>query len=139
MHQVARYIGGDGMRSQRELTVDGTLAIGQSRVKPSRSATVARIVPQWDAMRRELIVGGQVVKRFRVPARNQEAVLVAFEEEGWPHRVYDPLSPDGDTDTKQRLRETIKALNGHRLARIIRFRGDGTGEGVCWELADGWC
>ncbi len=97
-----------------------------------------KILPHWNALRRELIVGGQVVKRFRVPAPNQEAVLTAFEEEGWPQRVYDPLSPNGDTDTKNRLHETIKALNGHRLARIIRFRGDGTGEGVCWELTDGW-
>ena len=88
-------------------------------------------------MRRELIVGGQVVKRFRQPASNQEAVLAAFEEEGWPHRVYDPLPLKEDLDAKQRLHETIKSLNGHRRARIMRFFGDGTGEGVCWELAEG--
>ena len=79
-----------------------------------------------------------MVKCFRVPAPNQEMVLTAFEEEGWPYRVYDPLPPEEGKDAKQRLHETIKALNGHRLARIIRFHGDGTGEGVFWELVHDW-
>ena len=29
---------------------------------------------------------------------------------------------------------TIKWLNRHQEHRLIRFLGDGTGEGVCWEL-----
>jgi hypothetical protein len=102
------------------------------------SSQGSHLRPHWNAMRRELLVGGQVVKRFRVPAPNQEAVLAAFEEEGWPHRVYDPLPPEDEKDAKRRLHETIKRLNRHRLARIIRFHGDGTGEGVLWELVLDW-
>jgi hypothetical protein len=94
--------------------------------------------PHWDGLRRELKVDGQIVKRFRLPAANQEAVLVAFEEEGWPSGILDPLPPQDEQDCKQRLHDTIKALNHSRLARVIRFRGDGTGEGVLWEWSRDW-
>jgi hypothetical protein len=97
-----------------------------------------QLLPYWDAMRRELTVDGQIVKRFRLPARNQEAVLLAFEEEGWPSRVLDPLPPQTGRCSKRRLHETIKALNRSRLARIIRFHGDGTGQGVLWEWVRDW-
>ena len=89
-----------------------------------------KILPHWNALRRELIVGGQVVKRFRVPAPNQEAVLTAFEEEGWPQRVYDPLSPNGDTDTKNRLHQTIKAR-----ATGIAWRGSSVSAEMALERA----
>ncbi len=88
--------------------------------------------PHWDAEYRVLRLGQCVVKEYRVPCRNQEAVLAAFQEEGWPHRIDDPLSPQGDIEPKSRLHDTIKSLNGHHKERLIRFRGDGTGEGVCW-------
>jgi hypothetical protein len=41
--------------------------------------------PCWDGGRRELRLEGVVVKRFKQPAPNQEKVLAAFEEEGWPN------------------------------------------------------
>jgi hypothetical protein len=93
-------------------------------------------LPQWDAEHRALRVGEWVVKEYRVPCRNQEAVLAAFQEEGWPHRIHDPLPPHGDIEPKCRLHDTIKRLNRHHKDRLIRFRGDGTGEGVCWEYAE---
>jgi hypothetical protein len=37
--------------------------------------------PCWDGALRELRWGGRLVKRFRVPAMNQEAILAALEEE----------------------------------------------------------
>jgi hypothetical protein len=77
-------------------------------------------------------VGSRVVKEYRVPCPNQEAVLAAFEEEGWPHRIDDPLSPQGEIEPKSRLHDTIKRLNRHHKEPLIRFQGDGTGEGVCW-------
>ena len=93
-------------------------------------------MPQWDAEYRMLCVGQCVIKEYRVPSPNQEAILAAFEEEGWPHRIDDPLSPHGDTDPKTRLHDTIKRLNRHHKDRLIRFRGDGTGEGVFWEYGE---
>lgn len=92
--------------------------------------------PQWDAEYRVLRMGRSVIKIYRVPSLIQEAILAAFQEEGWPHRIHDPLPPLGDIDPKSRLHDTIKRLNRHHQERLIRFRGDGTGEGVCWEYVD---
>lgn len=98
-----------------------------------------RHFPKWDSVRRELRMGGQVVKHFRVPAPNQERVLAAFEEESWPPRIDDPLPPEPELDPKRRLHATINSLNGRQKKRRIRFVGDGTGEGICWEeVAPSW-
>ena len=93
------------------------------------------VVPIWDRGRHELYLADFLVKRFRWPAKNQETVLAAFEEERWPTEgVDDPLPPHPDNDPKQRLRDTIKCLNRYQKNRFIRFRGDGTGERVIWEF-----
>jgi hypothetical protein len=91
-------------------------------------------LPQWDQQCRVLRVGQRVVKQYRRPSPNQEMVLAAFQEEDWPHRIDDPLSPQGEQEPKCRLHDTIKWLNRHQEHRLIRFLGDGTGEGVRWEL-----
>lgn len=90
--------------------------------------------PRWNSIRRELQVGYTVVKRFRTKAANQERVLMAFEEEGWPPRIDDPLSPSPNVQAKRRLHDTIKCLNRGQQFKLIWFRGDGTGEGILWEL-----
>ncbi len=72
------------------------------------------------------------MKRFRVPAENQEAVLSAFQEEGWPSRVDDPLPPAEGVVIKERLKFTIRRLNAAQIERRMHFFGDGTGEAVCW-------
>ena len=82
------------------------------------------------------MLGGRIVKRYRVPSPNQEAILAAFQEEGWPHHIDDPLSPLPDQCPKERLHSTIKYLNASQANRLIRFRGDGTGEGIVWEPVD---
>jgi hypothetical protein len=90
-------------------------------------------VPRWDEQFRELRWQGELVKQFRLPAPNQEAILAALEEEGWPIRIDDPLPHLPDLDPQQRLHDTIKKLNLHQHRRLIRFRGDGTGKGIRWE------
>jgi hypothetical protein len=92
------------------------------------------VVPNWDSGSRTFLVGERLIKRFRVPSPNQEAVLDAFQEEGWPASIVDPLPPVGDQQPKSRLRDTIKCLNNNQVATLIRFRGDGTGQRVLWEL-----
>jgi len=91
-------------------------------------------VPTWDAERRELRIRGYTVKQFKWTAANQEPILSAFEEEGWPHRIDDPLSPQPDMDTKRRLCDTIKCLNRKQSNPLVHFHGDGTGEGITWKL-----
>ncbi len=92
-------------------------------------------LPKWDRDRRQLRFDGQVVKEFKLPSPNQETVLVAFEEEGWPARIDDPLSPAPNLDPRRRLHDTIKALNRNQKRTLLRFMGDGSGEGIRWEPA----
>jgi hypothetical protein len=101
--------------------------------QPSPVASGPAPVPQWDKERQELRVGDLVVKQFKVPAPNQEMILASFEEEGWPPRIDDPLPPHIDQDSKRRLHDTIITLNRHQKNRLIRFSGDGSGEGVRWD------
>lgn len=95
---------------------------------------VAEPRPRWDALRQELTLGAAVVKQFKLPAPNQETILAVFEEENWPPRIDDPLAPQPEQDSKRRLLDTVKCLNRHQRNPLIRFRGDGTGCGVRWEL-----
>jgi hypothetical protein len=90
--------------------------------------------PKWDHQRRQLRVGTNIVKEFKLPSPNQEAVLTAFEEECWPPQIDDPLSPAPPLDPRRRLHDTIKALNRNQKHGLIRFRGDGSGEGIRWEF-----
>jgi len=88
--------------------------------------------PNWDRDRRELRMGDVVIKRFKMPAPNQEIVLVVFQEEEWPVRIDDPLPRHGELDPKRRLHDTINALNRNQKAELIHFEGDGVGQGICW-------
>jgi hypothetical protein len=92
------------------------------------------LIPIWDCDQHELRYGTQIVKQFRLPCPNQTIILSAFQEEEWPRRIDDPLPPRDEIDTKRRLHDTIKSLNRKQKSKRIRFRGDGTGTGVLWEL-----
>ena len=93
-------------------------------------------LPSWDNQRRVLHVGGRIVKKYRVPSLCQEAILAAFEEEGWPPAVDDPLSPLAELDPKRRLRDIIKGLNASQTNCLLHFRGDGTGTRILWEFRE---
>lgn len=115
-------------------------ANGAFESAPSTVALVARrgfqaeIQPQWDRDRRELRLAGELVKVFKLPSPMQEAILMAFEEEHWPPRIDDPLPSHPELLPKRRLHDTIKSLNRNQKSALIRFMGDGTGEGVRWEM-----
>ena len=89
--------------------------------------------PVWDKLRRELRFDGELVKRFKWPAENQMRVLDAFQEQGWPSHIQDPLLPPV-LNAKQRLQDTLFCLNARHPVNVIRFRGDGTGKGVRLEI-----
>jgi len=91
--------------------------------------------PKWDRDRRELRLGARIIKVFKLPSPMQEAILVAFEEEHWPPRIDDPLPSHPELLPKRRLHDTIKSLNRNQKNSLIRFMGDGTGEGIRWELS----
>lgn len=98
-----------------------------------KESTPATQRPSWDHGTGKLHYGGKLARQVQNPGRatNIVAILDAFEEQGWPARIDDPLPDGGD---KQRLREAIRTLN-QGLSRL-RFRADGTGSGICWEPAD---
>jgi hypothetical protein len=96
-----------------------------------------RHTPVWDVAVRELRVGGLIVKRFKQPAANQELVLEAFQEEGWPPRIDDPLPPEAEQDPKRRLHSTISNLNRGQREIKVHFTGGGEGQSVCWRLLGG--
>ncbi len=98
-------------------------------VEPVQPATAQ---PHWDLKLRRLMYEGKLIKHFRCPAQNQETILSAFQEEGWPERISDPIPPNEETDSKQRLHDAIRSLNRNQTNSLIKFRGDGTGEGVLW-------
>ena len=104
---------------------------GVTRVLVLRHAS-AITRPAWDAHRRLILCGDRVVKRFRGPAKNQTLILDAFQEEGWPGRIDDPLAPGPDDDPSARLRDAVRRLNRRQCYPVLRFCADGTGQGVCW-------
>jgi hypothetical protein len=107
---------------------------GITVVAPPETRCSLRVGPHWDNEFRRLWWQGYLIKEFRRPAVNQETVLAALEEEGWPARMDDPLPQTLGIDPKVRLHDTIKSLNRHHLQSIIRFRGDGSGTGVGWMM-----
>jgi hypothetical protein len=94
----------------------------------------AHATPRWDAGRRQLWYGERLVKVLRNPARNQETILAAFDEDGWPPRIDDPLPVVPNIHPHERLHEAVRGLNTGRVSGLVEFRRDGTGAGVVW-----WC
>ena len=94
--------------------------------------------PCWNRHDRELYFGDQLVKKFSVPAKNQELVLTAFEEEGWPQHIDSPLPPTKSGEVAAvRLRDTIKRLNQGHQAKYVTFHGNGSGSQIVWHRIDG--
>lgn len=89
-------------------------------------------VPRWDGQLRRLLWQSCLIREFHRHAPNQELVLTALEEEGWPAYIDDPLPHAPGVDPKLRLHDTIKSLNRNHLQRILRFGGDGSGLGIRW-------
>jgi hypothetical protein len=91
-------------------------------------------LPAWNYDQGILSLDGVVIKRFDKPAENQRAILRAFERAGWPTWVANPIKSDHGKDDRQRLADAVYKLNRHQENRLIRFRRDGRGTGILWEL-----
>lgn len=102
-------------------------------VKARQRVAQAAQVPHWDG--RRLYWGKVIVKQFRQPATNQKLILDAFQELGWVREIDDPLPGTPDQDPRERLRNTILALNRNMQEPLIHFGGNGTRDGVRWDYA----
>jgi hypothetical protein len=95
---------------------------------------VGELTPSYLPWQRVLAWGRHPLKAYRQPSENQEAILMAAEEMGWPPQFDDPLPRVRWGNPKVRLHDAIKHLNRHQLPHLVQFRGDGTGTRVGWEL-----
>ena len=121
--------GVDGSADTNITTPPMAVAVGSRNGVVTAHASIAA-QPRWDRDRHELRMGTELVKIFKLPSPKLEMVLAAFEEEDWPPRIDDPLPPAPDLEPKRRLHDTIKSLNRNQKRRLIRFMGDGTGQGI---------
>lgn len=92
----------------------------------------AQAKPLWNADLGRLLLGEVIVKEFRRFAANQHLILCSFQEEDWPPRIDDPLPLASGIAPKRRLHEAISGLNRRRVNPVLRFLGDGSGEGIKW-------
>lgn len=95
---------------------------------------VGDCTPRYDAENRVFTWGRQLLKRYHQPSANQELVLVTAEELGWISWFDDPLPRGKNGNPKVRLHDTIKNLNRHQSPHLVKFKGNGTGTRVGWEL-----
>jgi hypothetical protein len=123
-------------QARRGFGAGGLSAEAQCAAGEDQDSDRANSRPYWDAETRILRVDGMIVKCFKWRAENQETILTAFQEESWRRRIDDPLPPKPEQDSKRRLSDTIKCLNRKQMRQLIHFRGDGTGQGVVWELVN---
>lgn len=90
------------------------------------------LLPQYNALRRELWFLGVLVKKFKQPAPNQKKPLLCWEDQNWERELFDPLEPTGDIDPKKRFFDTVTALNqNHCHPGWLEFDTDG-GEVCYW-------
>lgn len=116
------------------LTQDGSCPAAVPVATPCGPVLLGRNVPHYDLVARCFTWGRHLVKCFRQPSGNQELLLQAAEAQGWPCWFADPLPACPVVVAQQRLRDTLKNLNRWQQTPCIRFRGDGTGRRLGWEL-----
>jgi hypothetical protein len=109
----------NSLESRDQATIDDAVA----HVERDLAGPADEAHPTWDAIARRLMFRGLICKQYRKPARDQEKVLAAFEEESWPPAVLDPLE-------RGKLGTTVDSLND-RLQHI-RFRRNGSGTSIYW-------
>lgn len=87
--------------------------------------------PRWIARTGELWFDGQVVRKIHnlKKATNIVPILNAFEENGWPPSVDDPVTGGGDS---VRRRHSVESLNDG--LKKIRFSCVGDGESFRWDV-----
>lgn len=99
----------------------------------SSKRTIPKGKPHYDAEEHELWYRGRLVKRFIRSAPWQEMILAAFEEEGWPGSIDDPLPGTRTGDPVERLHDAVKGLNHAQAAKLLRFHTARQGRGIRWE------
>jgi hypothetical protein len=112
----------------RSDTQDFPILAKRSTSEDNKPADKEVQFPRWDEMTSTLFWGDNPIRQFRKhPAQNQRELIEAFHREKWSQTIPNPFGRDART-----LNLTIYYLNKSLSPKLIRFSGDGTGEGVMW-------
>jgi seryl-tRNA synthetase len=103
---------------------------------PTPTQSISNQTPRWDEDVRRLFLGNTVLKKFnRNAAKNQLDIIEAFHRAGWPSAIDDPFrDPRKLNQTLADLNRSLPQPDSTHPGHTVRFRGDGTGERVYWEL-----
>lgn len=95
---------------------------------PAAPAATPLDVPSWDSASRELRFSGQTIRKVRVMREpsNVQRLLDAFEAQGWPPRIDNPLPGADEDQLHQALQQLKTKLSG------ITFSSQQGGKAVCW-------
>jgi hypothetical protein len=85
--------------------------------------------PRWDEEHKRLYLDEEIVKQYTRPAKNQQLLLQAFEEDEWSEQIYDPLNTG-------KLRDTLDSLNKTLKGTPLRFHATNDGKAISWEIKD---
>jgi hypothetical protein len=101
---------------------------------PGPLETARALRPEWDG-ECSLRLGEDEVKHFRQPARAQKQILDAFQEEGWPPWIFNPLGAEGHRTGGERLRDAVNKLHALQVGPWrLHFRVERGGERVSWQI-----
>jgi len=101
--------------------------------QPCRYALIA---PRYDETLREFCVDGKRLHRFGGKAGNEVAILTAFQADGWPRAVTNPLGRPPDKSRRlyeNALKSAVCRLNRCQEPWLIRFRSQPCKGIVTWE------
>jgi hypothetical protein len=88
--------------------------------------------PVWDDERCTLSFRGIVAKVFKNCAPNQQDIIEEFHRKGWPAQIDSPFKNDS-----RKHHKTLADLNASlEEGAPIRFRSNGSADGVIWEQAN---
>jgi len=97
-----------------------------------------RLIPRWiNDKRGVLTFGGVKIKEITKPGKNIRPILDAFEAQGWPEEMSDPLPNPNEEDYRDRLRNAVESLNdSHIVPGRIQFGTKNDHTIVTWKALD---
>lgn len=98
-------------------------------MRHKRSKKNRRTLPEWDNVVHTLFLGGRAVKHFRSLAPQQEGIIEAFHNAGWPPCLLTSLLPP---QIRSHLRSSVQALN-RSVRPLLHFRLEGKTSRLVWE------
>jgi hypothetical protein len=122
----------EGVHRACALLAQRDAAVTADQLGPSAAALLPSFARNADGSR-TLSCLGQVVRVFRRFAPVEEKILETFEARHWPLWIADPLPRLDRGNPKIRLKQAITRLNDKQDPLLLRFHGDGNGQGVRWE------